>query len=479
MDNDSVPFDPEEIITIDDDDDEIQTTNQIKEAGKAYFSLKKYDQAIECYSSVINFAPDKLSTALFYVNRASCLINLGKYAEALEDSVKSVTLDPTYLKGYSKIIKCRAALGDIAGARSTIEHAKVMCAGDKGFQDEVQSFTVIEKHREDAARAYEKGDFRRVVFIMDTLINMGISPPVFRLLKAECLAYIGRYQEAQEFANSILMFDKQNAEAIFIRGLVLYYEDNVDLAISHFQRALKLAPEQENVKKAYRKARALKQKKEDGNAAFNASRLDEAYALYTEALAVDNANSAANAKLYFNRATVCSKLNRLPEAITNCTSALTLDPKYLKALLRRAKCYMDSAEYDKAIADYEVALKMDGSRENRRLLQEAKIEQKKSLRKDYYKILGVTKGASIDEIKKAYRKRALVHHPDRHTNATESERQAQERQFKEVGEAYGILSDPKKRARYDGGEDLLEQGSCPDFSSPFFFPGQGYTFHFS
>jgi len=49
--------------------------------------------------------------------------------------------------------------------------------------------------------------------------------------------------------------------------------------------------------------------------------------------------------------------------------------------------------------------------ENKRLLQDAKLELKTSKRKDYYKILGVVKTASDDEIKKAYRKRALVHHP--------------------------------------------------------------------
>ena len=51
--------------------------------------------------------------------------------------------------------------------------------------------------------------------------------------------------------------------------------------------------------------------------------------------------------------------------------------------------------------------------ENKRLLSEAKLELKKSKRKDYYKILGVNKQANEDEIKKAYRKRALLHHPGR------------------------------------------------------------------
>lgn len=57
-------------------------------------------------------------------------------------------------------------------------------------------------------------------------------------------------------------------------------------------------------------------------------------------------------------------------------------------------------------------------------------------------------------IQNMIRKRALIHHPDRHANATDVERKEQEKKFKELGEAYGILSDPKKKARYDSGQDM-------------------------
>merc|ERR1739838_862498 len=73
---------------------------------------------------------------------------------------------------------------------------------------------------------------------------------------------------------------------------------------------------------------------------------------------------------------------------------------------------------------------------------------------DYYKILGVDRSANEEEIKKGYRKRALVHHPDRHAGASEEEKKEHEKKFKEVGEAYGVLSDTKKRTRYDQGHDV-------------------------
>lgn len=64
--------------------------------------------------------------------------------------------------------------------------------------------------------------------------------------------------------------------------------------------------------------------------------------------------------------------------------------------------------------------------------------------KDYYQILGVARSASANEIRSAYRKLALKYHPDRNPG----DKQAEEK-FKEMNEAYQVLSDPKKRARYD------------------------------
>ncbi len=63
---------------------------------------------------------------------------------------------------------------------------------------------------------------------------------------------------------------------------------------------------------------------------------------------------------------------------------------------------------------------------------------------EYYDILGVEKGASQEEIKKAYRKKALQHHPDRNPGDKEAEKK-----FKEISEAYEVLSDPQKREMYD------------------------------
>src|SRR5215813_12783823 len=67
-----------------------------------------------------------------------------------------------------------------------------------------------------------------------------------------------------------------------------------------------------------------------------------------------------------------------------------------------------------------------------------------SAKRDYYEVLGVSRTSDVSEIKKAYRRLAMDHHPDRNPGDTKAEER-----FKELAEAYQVLSDPEKRQLYD------------------------------
>ena len=77
------------------------------------------------------------------------------------------------------------------------------------------------------------------------------------------------------------------------------------------------------------------------------------------------------------------------------------------------------------------------------------------MKEDYYDILGISKGASTAEIKKAYRKMAIKYHPDKNPGDSEAEEK-----FKKSAEAYEVLSNEDKRARYDRfGHQAFEGGA--------------------
>jgi DnaJ family protein C protein 7 len=149
-----------------------------------------------------------------------------------------------------------------------------------------------------------------------------------------------------------------------------------------------------------------------------------------------------------------AELKKNSEALTAVNEAIKLDGNYFKAKLKRVHLLIENEKYDDAVREAESLYRTNKDQSVRALLDKAKTELKRSKQKDYYKILGVARNATEDDIKKAYKKKALLHHPDRHSNATPEEKKEHEIKFKELGEAYAILSDKNKKMRYDNGHDI-------------------------
>jgi DnaJ family protein C protein 7 len=143
------------------------------------------------------------------------------------------------------------------------------------------------------------------------------------------------------------------------------------------------------------------------------------------------------------------------DALRDINKSIQLNERYWKAYTRRGNIYMGLKMYEEAKYDFQKVKDNDPSNKDvHKLLEESKTEETKAKKRDYYKILDLTKEASTDDVRKAYKKLALKWHPDRNNESEETHKMA-EKMFRDINDAYSVLSDPKKKQQYDAGSDPL------------------------
>lgn len=428
---------------------------EAKEAGNVLYKQAQYSKAVEQYSKAIEYQPNEAS---YYNNRSAAYLMLQKFAEALTDVETAIRLDGTNAKYFVRSAKCNLQLGKLNDVDRAIASARAIDPS-VNVQQESQGLTHVRTYLNNAQAALDNAQYNLVVSTLDRCLQICPGATDFMCKKAEAYIHLKQYGEASIITTTILQKDGTHVGAWYVRGLCAYYQGENEKCIDFFQRALRNDPDHSLSRVALKRTREIASLKEQGNTAFNAGRNQEALEFYTKALAVDPLNVNVNSKLYYNRALVSSKLKQSLSAVQDCSKALELDPAYHKALLKRARLYLELEKYEEAVQDFDAASKADPSNSDvRRELRNAQLELKKSKRKDYYKILELSKDADEEAIRKSYKKQALKWHPDRIATGTEEEKAEYDRKFKDIGEAYKILSDPQAKARYDSGQDLEEEG---------------------
>ena len=128
-----------------------------------------------------------------------------------------------------------------------------------------------------------------------------------------------------------------------------------------------------------------------------------------------------------------------------------------RLLLRRAGSFVIIGQFAEAVADYRsaAALNPNSSQAASGLREAWRSLQSSQKRDSLYEVLGATADASAEELRKAYRKAALLWHPDKHAHEDAAKRVEAEARFKELAAAWAVLSDETTRAAYDAD---LERG---------------------
>jgi DnaJ family protein C protein 7 len=382
------------------------------------------------------------SSATYLSNRAAAYISAGLYVNALEDCTRADELEPDNEKILLRLARIYTNLGRAQEALNTYDRIRPAPSA----KDTAPAKAMLQ-HISVAEESLRNGTTGSMALHAldqaEKLLGLGAPKPrKWQLMRGEAYLKMGTVNalgDAQNVAMSLLRNNSQDPEALVLRGRALYSQGDNDKAIQHFRQAVNCDPDYRDAVKYLRMVQKLDRMKADGNTEYKAGHWDAAIEKYTEALEVDPLNKGTNSKLLQNRALCRVQLKDYKGAIADCERALSLDPSYTKAKKTKASALGQSGKWEEAVRELKDLQEQDPQDASiAKQLRNAELELKKSKRKDYYKILGVEKDADDNQIKKAYRKAAIVHHPDKNPD----DEDAAER-FKDIGEAYETLSDPQ------------------------------------
>lgn len=375
-----------------------------KMLGNKYFGNKDYVKAIAEYTKALSVEPESVT---YLSNRSAAFMSANRFGEALADLKKAKEIEPRNAKALHRLSRVYVSLGRPSEAVDVLNHISTF---QPVTASERSAAASMQAHIEQAENGIQRGTTgSMVIHALDQAergLGAGVEKPrKWQLMRGEAYLKMGNVNslgDAQGVAMSLLRKNSKDPEALVLRGRALYAQGENEKALQHFREALNCDPDYKDGVKYLKLVQKLDRTKEEGNKAYNAGKHRQAVELYGQALEIDPTNKGTNSKLHQNRALASIKLKDYKSAISDCDRALALDPSYLKARKTRARALGESGSWEDAVREYKSIYESNPQEPGiERDIHNAELELKKSKRKDYYKLLGVEKDASENDIKKA------------------------------------------------------------------------------
>ena len=458
----------------------------LKEKGNALFKEKRYEDAINYYERAIKI---NNSIEVLYSNKGTCEKCLQKYKEAIRDYKKALEINPKNTKNLNRLASVYIIVGNLGEAKMTQQKALNFEPNNSEYKEQMGT---IEKIIEDEQKMREKINeqkFDEAEEICKKLIEKVSDFSDLKKNYIKILIENVKLKDALAYINKAINFEDKmkDPEFDYLIALTLYFEGEYEKAKKQINLMKQKNNFNEQTEQLLKKVNEIEGIKNKANEIFKQKKYEEAIEEYTKILEFDPQNKKFNSLILANRALCYQKLKKNTEALRDSNQSVKLNPYYARGYVKRGNVYMELKMFDDARADFQKAKELDPSVSGiEGYLNDAKNQQEKARKRDYYAILGIDRNANEHDIKRAYKKMAMKYHPDRNAESEETKKMA-EKKFIDVNDAYSVLSDPKKKSMYDQGIDPLNPeeassggmhfgGDASDILKMFFGGGSPFSF---
>eukprot|EP00873_Tetraselmis_striata_P017850 jgi/Tetstr1/438114/TSEL_026737.t1 len=423
--------------------DKLKAGDTAMAGGQNNAAVKHYTDALEIDAR----------SPLIHTKRAAAYIALKRQQDALKDLTKALDLDPKMVQALLSRGKIHRMLGRFSSAEEDFKAVLSLKPSHKAATQELNTLAQAKDALEGAKRHLGINDIRGAEMRLKTAAPLLPDCPELLMLQSD-LAYKRRdYGLVITELGKLLKLDSGNIAALIMRGWAYLQTGEEETGIRHFREAIRFDPEHKEAKAAYKKVKSIGKLRQRAQEAMAKNDFRSAEAAYREASQVDPSLVDINIPFVQELCSLQLRMGKAAEALESCQRAVQLNPQLLDCAVNRVRAMIKLERFDEAVNVARTLAQQHRTQQVHQVLQEAERALKISKQKDYYKILGVDRRADEAAIKKQYRALARKYHPDK-AQGDEAEKAAAENKFREVAEAYEVLTDPEKRSRFDRGEDL-------------------------
>ncbi|KAG9052657.1 hypothetical protein FS842_009453 [Serendipita sp. 407] len=455
-------------------------------------SAGQFADAARTYSEALELAPNDY---LLYFKRATAYLSSNRHSSALDDFDTVLRLtDGTFDGAIIAKAKVYAKEGKWKESRQALTDYSKRVNGDKAAQELMFAVTDGEAGAKKADAAQKSGKWDVCIESATIALQTATYSASIRQQRADCALAAGDVEQAIADMTRLTHLGIASTSLLLrISGLSYFISSPSEQGLTALKQCLHFDPESKPCKTAHRQIKSLdKQFKqlegagEDSRKIIRivtpegtglAAKFDQIMADVIKTFDPPLPTSILPSKISQRRAAIwraaCKahlQLNEIRKADKWCSELLRMVNEDVDGLVGAGEVALKNEEWEEAVRYFDKAFQASGNSNHdiHAKLQRAQKLLKQAKKKDYYKVLGVSRDADVKTIKKAYRRAAIQAHPDK--GGTEAKMAA-------VNEAYEVLSNEELRTRYDNGDDPndpeSQQGGHPFHGSPFQFFQQG------